>query len=221
MTLFGPVAVEFMIDREYFLSFIEDLNIVSKEILNRKKELDNEMSVLTKRTFDPIDISWSSEFVEGEISDKRDLIRDKIYRSFFNIDLYLVIAEDGLYGFTITKPGQDTLEYGDGKILRRSYIPVEYFSRYISMEKALLGRQPEPQDFVERVVKIPEWLLDPTVSVADYKRDSLFIFIQPEEGKITINYTPELPINEGWYQIWEVEILDLEDFFREHEIQRD
>lgn len=43
MTLFGPVAVEFMIDREYFLSFIEDLNIVSKEILNRKKELDNEM----------------------------------------------------------------------------------------------------------------------------------------------------------------------------------
>lgn len=132
-----------------------------------------------------------------------------------------MIAEDGLYGYTITKPGHDTSEYGDGKVLRKSYIPVEYFTRYFSMEKALLGRQPEPQEFVERVVKIPYWLLDTRVSVADYKRDSLFIFIQPEEGKITIDYTPELPINKGWSQTWAVEILDLKDFFREHEIQRD
>lgn len=165
MTTFGPVAVEFTINRNVFISFLRELNSDS-----------------------------------------------------LKIELLWIFAKDGLYGYTLRRSDQIISEYGEG-MLRKSYIPVEEFDYYASRKTAQWDpHHPEPP-FFERTVKFRGQMilaLDPS----QYKRDVVSIFIDIDRSHLTVDFTPDLPINVGHYMVHGVELLKItsKEFNNLHEI---
>lgn len=210
MTLFGPVAVGFTIDRELYLSFIRALNIVPADMSSKYILACDSMNKYI--AYDPIRGSSSRmELFPRDVLEAYDLIRNDIFSSLLKIDAYWFFAEDGLYGYSLSKPGQDTSEYGEG-ILRKSYIPIEKFSYYFSREVAQWDpHHPEPP-FFERVVKFKfsETILD--LNYAYYERDELSIFVELDRNHLTVDFTHDLPINVGQNKVYSVELLDSKEF---------